>query len=311
MAASAYLDWLSRNLSRLPDRAPASYSDDAVLGYAVGCGVAEIAPFIRSLRAVFSGQVILIVDRKPTLLAWLSTHGVETVVAADRLLHWKPHAAVARFAVYAQILQERSEIRDVVLADVRDVLFQGDPFEAASDQLQFFLEPDTGADPAVHLRSVQSVIGNPLAQDLGRRPRVTVGVVSGPSAEATRFCRTMLLLCAIPRSAVGGGTGADQAACNVIAHLGLVGGEIRPNFERVATGAPGGTRGLRLEEGLVINPDGGVSPILNRYARVPDLAAYAEATWGIPAARPRVEGSLGRRMQTLGAAVMRGLPELR
>lgn len=307
MAGSAYLDWLSRNLPKVAARPSTPGDGRAVLGHAVGCSLAEIAPFIRSLRAVFTGQVILVVDRKPTLLAWLSTHGVETVIAADRLLHWKPHPAVARFAVHAQILQERPDIRDVVLADVRDVLFQGDPFEDAPQDLQFFEEP--GADSSIHRRSLQAVIGEPLAGDLGRKPRVTAGVVAGPASAVTRFCRTMLLVCAIPRSAVGGGTGADQAACNVVAHLGLVGGEIRPNFDRVATGAPGGTVGLRLEQGQVINPDDSISPILHRYARIPGLTAHARTTWGIPAARRRPD--VRRGIETLGGAMLRGLPELR
>lgn len=310
MAGSVYLDWLSRNPPKAGVRPSPTREGDAVLGYAVGCGVAEIAPFIRSLRAVFSGQVILVVDRKPTLLAWLSTHGVEAVIAADRLLHWKPHPAVARFALYAQILQERTDIRNVVLADVRDVVFQGDPLAAVPQTLEFFLEPDTGADPSVHLRSMQAVVGDSLARDLARRPRVTAGVVAGPNTDVTRFCRTILLLCATARSAGGRTTGADQAACNVIAHLGLVGGGVRPNFERVATGAPGGTAGLRLEHGRVINPDGAVSPILCRYARIPGLAAHAREIWGIPAARRRPEVRFGRRMRTLGAAVLRSLPEL-
>ncbi len=307
MAASTYLDWLSRNLPKAAARSPHAGAAQAVLGHAVGCSLAEIAPFIRSLRAVFSGQIILVVNRKPTLLAWLSTHGVETVIAADRLLHWKPHPAVARFAVHAQILQERPDIRDVLLADVRDVLFQGDPFANAPTDLQFFEEP--GADPSIHQRALQAVIGEPLAGDLCRKPRVTAAVVAGPASAVTRFCRTMLLVCAIPRSAVGGGACADQAACNVIAHLGLVGGDIRPNFERVATGAPSGTAGLRLVDGQVFNPDDSVSPILHRYTRIPGLTAHAQATWGVPAAPRRPD--VRRGIVALGGAIVRGLPELR
>ena len=306
MASAAYVDWLDRNLPTLPIREQGSYSEDAVFGHAAGCGLAEIAPFIRSLRAVFAGQVILIVDRKPTLLAWLSTHGVETVVAADRLLHWKPHPAVIRFAVHAQVLQERPEIRNVLMADVRDTIFQSDPFADAPDQFQFFREPDDGAHPSVHLGPLRSIVGDPLAQDLSELSRVTTGVVAGPRAAALRFCRTMLLLSAGARA----GGEVDQAACNVIAHLGLVSGEMRPNFDRVAMASVSGTAGLRLAGGRLINPDGGVSPILHRYSRVPGVAAHALKIWGIPAPRRRPETAFGRSMQTFGA-VLRGRPELR
>lgn len=306
MAGAAYVDWLDRNLPGLPARVQGSYCEDAVLGYAVGCDLAEIAPFIRSLRQVFPGQIILVVDRKPTLMAWLSTHGVETVVAADRLLHWKPHPAVTRFAIHAQVLQERPEIRNVLIADVRDTIFQSDPFAAAPDRFEFFREPDDGSHPSVHLGPLRAIVGDPLAQDLSELPRVTTGVVAGPRTAALRFCRTMLLLSVGVRA----GGSIDQAACNVVAHLGLVSGEIRPNFDRVAMAASCGTAGLKLAGGTLINPDGGVSPILHRYSRIPGVAVHALTTWGIPAPRRRPETVFGRGIQTFGA-VLRGRQELR
>lgn len=301
MAGTVYSDWLARDPTRRPAAA------NAVFGCATGCGLAEIAPFIRSLRAVFSGQVILIVDRQPTLMAWLSTHGVETVVAADRVLHWKPHPAVARFAIHAQNLQERPEIRNVLLTDVRDIVFQGDPFADAPGRLHFFREPDGGAEPSLHLRPLQAIVGEPLAQDLAAQPRVTSCVVAGPRAAVLRFCRTMLLLCAGARS----GSGLDQAACNAIAHLGLAGGEVRPNFQRVAQSAPSGTPGLGLENGRAVNPDGSISPILLRYTRIVGMAAQVHSTWGIPAPRRRLETALGRRVQGFGSAMLRVFPEPR
>ncbi|RZJ47060.1 MAG: hypothetical protein EON87_02255 [Brevundimonas sp.] len=316
MAASLYLDWLSRSLTSDASDAPANpRAGEAVLGYAVGYGVAEIAPFVRSLRAVFSGQIILVVDRKPELLAWLATHDVEAVVAADKLMHWTPHPVVARFAVYAQVLQGRSEIRQAVITDVRDVIFQSDPFRDATDALQFFIEAEGRplADHAFNLKHLQALFGEGLARDLGRRACVCVGVVAGPAEAIIRFCHAVLLLCAIPRSSVGGAFGADQAACNVIAHLNLVGSEIRENYGRVATIGLTAPDRLRLEDGLILNPDGGASPIVHQYDRIPRLAAQVEARWGVPVAdvRPRRRKTLPQRVQTLRASVLRRLPELR
>lgn len=316
MAASPYLDWLSRSLT--PQDAGASaqaHAGEAVLGYAVGYDVAEVAPFVRSLRAVFSGQIILVVDRKPTLLAWLAAHDVEAVIAADRLLHWKPHPVVARFAVYAQFLQGRPEIRQAVITDVRDVVFQSDPFKDTSDALQFFIEAEDRplSDHAFNLKHLQALFGEGMARDLGRRPCVCVGVVAGPAEDILRFCRAVLLLCAIPRSSVGGAFGADQAACNVIAHLNLVGGEIRQNYGRVATIGLTAPERLGLQDGLILNPDGDASPIVHQYDRIPRLAAQVEARWGVPAAAaaPRRRKTLPQRVRTLRASVLRRLPELR
>lgn len=316
MTASPYLDWLARSMPAQPV-APDSDAEpeDAVLGYAVGYGVAEIAPFVRSLRAVFSGQIILVVDRKPTLLAWLATHGVEAVIAADRLMHWKPHAVVARFAVYAQILQERPDIRNVVATDVWDVVFQKDPFDGQTSDLLFFVEAEdrTLADHAFNQKHLQALVGEGLTRDLGGRPCVCVGVVAGSAEAVTRFCRAILLLCAIPRSQVGGAFGADRAACNLIAHLNLVGGEIRANFGLVSTIGMTAPESLRIEDGLIVNPDATTSPIVHQYDRIPVLTDHIEARWGLSSGSPRRHGdkSLPQRLRTLRSALLRRLPELR
>lgn len=316
MTASPYLDWLARSLPAQPVGAdPDAEPEDAVLGYAVGYGVTDIAPFVRSLRHVFSGQIILVVDREPTLLAWLATHGVEAVVAADRLMHWKPHPVVARFAVYAQILQERSDIRNVVTTDVRDVVFQKDPFEDLSGDLLFFVEAEdrTLADHAFNQKHLQALVGEGLTRDLGDRPCVCVGVVAGAAEAVTRFCRAILLLCAIPRSNVGGAFGADQAACNVIAHLNLIGGEIRANFGLVSTIGLTSPERLTIEDGLIVNPDASTSPIVHQYDRIPQLAAHVDARWGLSGGSRRRHGdkSLPDRLRALRTSLMRRLPELR
>lgn len=300
MSTSIYRDWLARNPAPSATVGPSSREDDAVLACAVGCDLAEVAPFVRSLRSVFPGQVIIVIDRKPTLQAWLSTHGVETVIVGDRSPHWKSPAIVARFAVYARILQERREIRNVILADVRDVVFQSDPFRATPDDLHFF----TGAggpltDPS-RGRNAEALVGADLARDLCKRARIA-DVVAGPNEAVTRFCHALLLLCGQPRASLG--IGADRAACHIVAHLGLAGGEIRPNFQRVAIAS----FGMRVGDGRILNPDDSTSPIVLGYRRSSDLALHIDRRWGVPPARVRETG-LRRTMRTLQASFLGGPP---
>ena len=94
----------------------------------------------------------------------------------------------------------------------------------------------------------------------------------GPRREIVRFCRLVLMLAAIPRSEIGGAFGADQAACNIAVHMGLVEAEVRANYGRVATLGltPGETLGF--ENGQVINPDGSISAIVHQHDRHPHLA---------------------------------------
>ena len=304
MTSSVHRDWLTRHptLPLISTLAP-EREQQAVLACAIGRDLAEIAPFVRSLREVFVGQVILVVDRKPTLLAWLSTHGVEAVIAADRLPHWKPNAAVARFAIYGQLLQERREIRQVVLTDVRDVVFQADPFRQATESLEFFANAGGASPGAEEVRAIEALMGETLAQDLGWRARI-VGLVAGPTDAVARFCRTLVLLCGLPRAGLAASLG--QAACHVIAHLGLAGGEIRPNFQRTAVVSDA----MRVEDGRILNPDDSASPIVVGYRRSTDMASHVDRRWGLPSDRTRTAG-FRRAMRTLRASFLGEPSELR
>lgn len=304
MTSPVHRDWLSRHPT-LPLIAAlaGAREQQAVMACATGFDLAEIAPFVRSLRAVFAGQVILIVDRKPTLLAWLSTHGVEAVIAADRLLHWKPGPAVARFAVFAQLLQERRELRQVILTDVREVVFQADPFRHATDDLEFFTGAGGATPGAAELRAIEAMVGENLARDLARRSRIA-DVVAGPSEAVVRFCRSLLLLGGVPRAGLG--AGLDHAACHVLAHLGLAGGEIRRNFQRVAIASCG----MRVEDGRVLNPDGSLSSIVVGYRRYADVTLHVDRRWGVPRA-PSTGAGLRRAMRTIQTSLLGGAPELR
>ena len=79
-ARSAYLNWLGGQLETREARrtaAPGHFGPDLVIGYATGYGAAELAPFVRSLRAWFDGRVALYVDAwRPGVEAFLDLHRI-------------------------------------------------------------------------------------------------------------------------------------------------------------------------------------------------------------------------------------------
>lgn len=314
-AKSAYLDWLAGAMLGGQEHAgsPAA-TDDLVLGYATGYDAADVAPFVRSLRAVFDGPVVLVVDQDPDLLAFLAENGVEAVPPAT-METWAPHPVVARFAAFDQLLRERPGARDVLLTDVRDVVFQAAPFEPRPQGLEFFNEYADGvlADHAFNMKYLRGVGGEAVARVLADKPCICVGTVMGPRDAMMRFCRTLLMLAAVPRSEIGGAFGADQAACNIAVHLGLIEGTIVPNYGRVATLGLTPSEELRVVEGRIVNPDGSVSPIVHQHDRHPALAAAMHDRWGggmEHRKRRRPKSSLERRRK-LRSSLMRRLPELR
>ena len=312
-ATSAYLGWLAVALAKDREASGTSTAaSDLVLGYATGYDSHDIAPFLRSLRAVFDGEVALVVDDRPDLRALLDEHDVR-LLPAPTVDGWQPHAVMARFAAYNGFLADGPEARNVLLTDVRDVLFQRPPFSPAPTALEVFVEGDALGDHAFNMKYLRALAGNGMAKALSSAPAICVGTVMGPANEVARFCRMVLMLAAIPRSEIGGAFGADQAACNIAVHLGLVEAQVRGNYGRVATIGltPGDT--LSFENNDVVNPDGSVSAIVHQYDRHHHLAEAVRGLWGgglevRDRIRPKGAAERGRRLRE---SLMRRLPELR
>jgi len=314
VASTPYLSWLSSALAHPRVRHPASAGRRAVLGYATGYAAADLEPFVRSLRAHFDGAVALYVDDRPDVADLLDRYQVigEPPLPRDA---WAPHPVMERFAAYDRWLSSRPAVTEVLLTDVRDVVFQGDPFTRPATRLEVYSEGQGGlAGHAFNMKHMRAVAGAPLADAIADRPSLCVGTICGPAVEVGRLCRTLLMLAAIPRSEVGGAFGADQAACNLAVHLGLVDADVRPNYERVATIGDVRSAGLHVrDDGLILNPDGSISPVVHQYDRHQHLADAVRGRWGRPdhcVARGRRKTFRDRRRR-LAASINRRLPELR
>ncbi|MGV9010850.1 hypothetical protein [Brevundimonas sp.] len=312
-ARSRYLTWLATALARPVDVVTPTQGH-AVLGYATGYDAAGIAPFVRSLRAVFDGTVALIVDDRPDVAALLSQHDV-IAVAPDMVEGWAPHPVMQRFVAFDRLLRSWPNVDGVLITDVRDVIFQADPFSPWPDRLLAFQEYEAGvlSDHAFNMKYVRALAGDGLAKIVSQQPCICVGTVMGPRADILRLCRAILMLAATPRSAIGGAFGADQAACNLAIHLGMIEAQVLPNYGRVAT--LGLTEGAKLTfmDGKVVNPDGTISAIVHQHDRHPHLAEAVHDLWcnGL-VYRQRVQPkSAAKRLDKLKQSAARRLSELR
>lgn len=114
-----------------------------VLGTAWGLGVPHIRYFAESLRHHYKGQAALVIAKaeQPELLEYLRRKDIQPIVFDDP--HWKDvHIQVSRYAAYRNFLSASGNLfGHVLLSDVVDVLFQGDPFANLPDgDPLFFLE---------------------------------------------------------------------------------------------------------------------------------------------------------------------------
>lgn len=315
LSKSAYLGWLTGALTREPGPARRMIApDDLVMGYATGYDAAMIAPFVRSLRAVFDGRIALVVDDRPDVVELLTDHDVD-IIHPDSVDGWEPHAVVARFAAYAKLLERYPDVVDVLLTDVRDVVFQAEPFGPPPRRLEVFVEYENGGlgDHAFNMKHLSALVGEEMAASLADKPCICVGTVLGPRDDILRFCRLLLMLAAIPRSEMGGAFGADQAACNLAVHLDLIRTNIQPNYRRVATlGLTPGDR-LKFVNDRIVNPDGSVSAIVHQHDRHAHLSAAVHGLWGqglrlCERVQPKTGADRGRRLKQ---SLLRRLPEWR
>jgi hypothetical protein len=319
-ARSAYLDWLGRQLDAAePRRVPArgSFGPDLVIGYATGYGVAELAPFVRSLRRWFDGRIALYVDAcREDVAIFLMQQRVDRLDPPEQR-SWKPHVAVQRFGAYLGGLKAYPDARYVLMSDVRDVVFQGPPLAEPVAQLEFF--PEHGGDRLddrrdyKNLRWLKRLFSERIARQLEGRTCLCAGTIIGHRAEIERLCRILLFLSAIPRSGVGGAFGADQAAYNLAAYLGLCEGAMQPNFGRVATVQRTPQEELSWDGEQVHNPDGAVSPILHKYDRHPRLAEALTERWArdLPREAPVRRIDLDRFVRHTSESLAKRLPEFR
>src|SRR5262249_44874072 len=114
-----------------------------VIGAAYKYGVDQVRVFVESLRATgYTGDAIMLTGRLQwRLKAYLRRHGVRPVPhRATRPPH-RPLPAY-RFERFANMLQgEASRYDQVVVADVKDVLFQRHPFAGVTGPgCRFYLE---------------------------------------------------------------------------------------------------------------------------------------------------------------------------
>lgn len=283
-----------------------------VLGYATGYGVAQIAPFVLSLRAWFRGEVTLVVDSDPAMLDFLAAHDVQ-ILHRGPVTGWRPHVAVERLATFDALLRRMPAAASVLLTDVRDVVFQADPLSPAPTAIEAFEEPGTCGDHRFNMKYITALAGPGIADVVRNQPALCVGTVAGPAGELARMCRTLLMLSARPRSAMGGAFGADQAGFNIAAHLDLVPMVRCPNFSRVATlGLVEGAT-LAIKGDRILNPDGGASPVVHQYDRHPHLHAHIRALWSVdlPERRQVPANPLLSRLRRHAESIRRRIPELR
>jgi hypothetical protein len=272
---------------------PSGNSPDArrvVLGAAVGFNVDQVRVFVESLRAVgYTGDVVMLV-RWPgfKIRRYLRSRGVKPIpILQTRSFTRSVHAR--RYTIYANYLRARLDRYDqVMLSDVRDVVFQRHPFEGInSPKCHFFLEGSTqtiGEDPT-NSRWVRGCATHDEAEAVAACRISCSGITIGGIRAVVAYLDHMIdRIRVIPfRVYRKIGHGYDQAIHNLLIHLNPdIDGIIVQNNGHIATMALGPRSLYRLDEAAQIHTSAGHQPaICHQYDRFPEFCAAIEARYTV------------------------------
>ncbi len=192
-------------------------------------------------------------------------------LAAGRLFH----PELSRFVYYEALLLELSVDR-VLLTDVRDVVFQTNPFEALGDEaLAFGMETGEYSNDTEYWnrRWLRATYGEAMVKRLAGRQVSCAGVGYGSRQEILSYLGHMIdELLAF--SLAGFAQMADQAIHNALLWTGTLGSPamLQPLASPIATLNFFTLERLDLDDrGRLLNQDGSVVSVLHQYDRIPGL----------------------------------------
>jgi hypothetical protein len=256
-----------------------------VLGAAIGFDVEQVRVFVESLRANYTGDVLLLIRWPGRRVArYLKSRGVDVIrVFQTRSFTRSVHAR--RYAIYLNYLRTQASRYDqVMMSDVRDVVFQRNPFDSvASPKCHFYLEGAvrTIRDDPTNWRWVRGCFSAVDAERLAACRISCSGITIGGTAAIIAYLERMAArIRAMPwRIYREIGHGYDQAIHNYLVHLDpAVDGIVVENNQHIATMALEPRAFYRLDQkSLIYGPDDHLFPICHQYDRFPDLLKAIEA----------------------------------
>jgi len=269
----------------------------------------QLRPFVESLRASgYSGDCVFFsTSTSRDTLSYLEERGIRVIpffypairnhqpllygwriwsIILERLPHRENKLKLARlvwdlfflrFLFARDFLLAHPGYSKIMLTDVRDVVFQRDPFEWMQGREGVFcfeeMEGRTIGDCKSNSRMVREVFGEEGWQKLRGFQISCAGVTFGTRVELLQYLERFLDL-ALGALSLRPCSGSDQGVHNRIVHL-----ETLENLALLDNEGPVFTMGcvpldlVRLNElGEVVNKRGDVYPVLHQYDRFPELA---------------------------------------
>ena len=255
-----------------------------ILGAIKDYGWYDIEPFFRSWRencphadiALFADNIL------PWTLSQLKTFPNVTIISApcnDTLV------VDARWTFYRQYLEENAErYSGVFLTDIRDVIFQGDPFSKGELYPSYFEyateDVSIESTPASNALWIRKFFGDSAYHALKDKSVICAGTICGTVTAILIFLKKMEELLA--RSTFWG---ADQASMNYLVHNHLLPLKnlVESNTFSGDILTLSGLPDAEVSEGNVLSRNRSVPSVVHQYDRHKELVRLIDQTYRSPA----------------------------
>jgi len=258
-----------------------------VLGTVANYDAGEIAPFLLSLRDTgYVGEVVLLASHLGAGSRDLLDRLAVQTINFDPTRFAPYHLQNARWFGYLEFFMDRLRKghlpRQVLFTDVRDVIFQDDPFKGRGTGLDVFQENESArlGECPINRYWMRTCFGDHVARELAEFNVSCSGTVMGDGPHALRYLIEMWNVLALLSDKAAASI-ADQAAHNFIVHRGLVDG-IRQcsNGGHIYTLHHVDAADVMIDEnGLIRAPGQAACPIIHQYDRHPALAAAVRSRY--------------------------------
>lgn len=256
-----------------------------VMGLAANYTKKDLAIFVNSLRGSgYSDDIVLFVTSLDNeTKEFLETQNV-TAVSLWQCLFSYLNIQFARHVAYYDYLanQHRKNIayNRIFLSDVRDVLFQADPFQAIADEpITFFLECNAVkiGDCEANANWIYTGFGGSALKQLADKPISCSGTVMGRQRSIMEYLLRMLIISTQLKESALGEHGIDQGCHNQLIQSGvLLGQRIAENGDGIFTlhHVIGRETVYVSPDGFVVDATGKPYPVVHQYDRLGELTQH-------------------------------------
>lgn len=242
-----------------------------IMGVALGYSLDKVKPFVMSLRKYYDDYIVFVTDNvSDEMKKFYNDYNVHTYIPEEQMN--KNTVIIDRHRYYYDCITSNFEdIESVFLVDIRDIVFQDNPFkDYPKYDLEFFAEPEIFKNCNHNSPWLRNVYGDDRVQKIANEYVVCCGTTMGSREGILNYLETMIE--EIKRIESNGrklSGGEDQPL-----HNHLVYNNVFKNFRinhsgkgLVATMHHSKTLNFN-RKGYLLNDNGELTPVIHQYDRL-------------------------------------------